>query len=414
MMLLYRIFGYIIYCLVYPWGRLRAAFGDEKWRGRLALRGCCGAADIWLHAASVGEVRVISYLVDYLRTERPSLRMHVTVMTRAGYATAKSLFGEHVSVSFLPLDVHFLQIRAAGYIQPKAMVIAETELWPHLIRAISDRSVPIILVNARMTERALRRYLWFRRTFTYLLSRYDRIFAKSEEDRSRFLRLGATPDLCRNAGDMKFDAPLLERSDEKTQEIRESLGVKRDEFLLVAGSTREGEEALLFRMYQSLRSDNTRFRLVIAPRHLDRLGEIEMAAQSLGLRVRRDSVNAERSAEDIVLVDRMGLLNDLYMAADLAFVGGTLVEIGGHNVLEPVWAGTPVLFGPSVSNVREAAEYIAASRFGAQVADAAELEDAIRKYVRREITFRVKTGDDLTHSPTAHVGDHILRKLDRA
>jgi len=414
MMLLYRIFGLVIYGVVYPYGRIRAALGDEAWRGRLAVNGCCKAADIWLHAASVGEVRVISYLVDYLQKKRPAIRMHVTVMTRAGYSTAKTLLGDKAAISFLPLDVAFLQHRAVSSIQPQLLVIAETEIWPHLIQAASAKNAPIILVNARMTDRALGRYLRFKRLFALLLSRYDRIFAKSEDDCARFLRLGAVPDRCETTGDMKFDAPLLERGDKKRQQIRESLGVGDNECLLVAGSTREGEEEQLFAVYRSVRAADSRVRLVIAPRHLTRLAEVEQIAQSQGLRVHRHSAPADSSPQDIVLVDRMGLLNDLYLAADVAFVGGTLVDIGGHNVLEPVWAGTPVLFGLSVGNVREAAEYILENKYGAQAATAAQLETIIRKYLQKEISFRVKTDDDITHSPTACAGDYILRKLDRA
>lgn len=414
MILLYRICGFIIYCAVYPYGRIRAAVGDDAWRGRLAVGGCCKAADIWLHAASVGEVRVISYLIDYLKKKRPALRMHVTIMTRAGFSTAKTLFGDVATISFLPLDVAFLQRRAFSSIQPQILVIAETEIWPHLIQTASERQVPVILVNARMTDRALGRYLRFKQVFTHLLSRYDRIFAKSEEDRGRFIRLGAAPGMCETGGDMKFDAPLFERCDRKRQQIRESLGVGADEYLLVAGSTREGEEEQVVAVYLSLRVDNPRLRLAIAPRHLDRLASVEQIAQSQGMRLRRYSAATEQLPEDIVLIDQMGLLNELYMAADLAFVGGTLVEIGGHNVLEPVWAGTPVLFGPSIANVREAAQYILENGYGAQVATAAELETIIRKYLHKEIAFRVKTGDDLTHSPTGHAGDYILRKLNRA
>jgi len=414
MMLLYRIFGLVIYCVVYPYGRIRAAFGDEAWRGRLAVHGCCKAADIWLHAASVGEVRVISYLVDYMKKKRPALRMHVTVMTRAGYSTAKTLFGDNATISFLPLDVAFLQHRAMSSIQPRLLVIAETEIWPHLIQAASIANVPIVLVNGRMTDRALNRYLRFKRMFVLLLSCYDRIFTKSEDDRARFLRLGAAPDGCETAGDMKFDAPLLERCNQKRQQIRDALGIAGDECLLVAGSTREGEEEQLLAVYRSVRADDSRVRLALAPRHLTRLAEVEQTAQAQGLRMRRYSASVEHSPQDIVLIDQMGLLNDLYLAADLAFVGGTLVDIGGHNVLEPVWAGTPVLFGPSIGNVREAAEYILENKYGAQAAGAAQLETIIRKYLQRGVSFRVKTGDDFTHSPTAHTGDYILRKLDRA
>ena len=414
MMLLYWLLTSIVYLALYPYGRIRAALGDAAWRGRLALNGTCRKADIWLHAASVGEVRVIGYLVDYLKKKRPALKLHITVMTRAGHATARSLFGDDVTLSFLPLDVGRLQRRAVSRIQPKVLVIAETEIWPHLVHAASGKKVPTILVNGRMTDRALGRYLRFKRLFADLLSRYDRILAKSDEDRARFLRLEVSPEICVTGGDMKFDAPLSERSAEKRRQIREMLGVGSGEFLLVAGSTREGEEKQVLAIFRSIRADDSRVRLAIAPRHLARLAEVEELIRAEGVRVRRYSNTDEQSSDDVVLIDQMGLLNDLYMGADLAFVGGTLADIGGHNLLEPVWAGTPVLFGPSVSNVREAAEYVEQNRYGAMVKDTDGLERRIRQLLRGEISFRVKTTDDISHSPTAHAGDYILRKLDRA
>jgi len=414
MIILYRVLTLLLYFLLYPYGRMRAAFGDVAWRGRLALNGTCRDADIWLHAASVGEVRVIGYLIDYLTKKRPSLKLHVTVMTRAGYETANSLLGDSVSLSFLPLDVSRLQSRAVARIQPKVLVIAETEIWPNLILAASKRNIPVMLVNGRMTDGALVRYLRFKRLFKDLLSRYDRILAKSDEDRERFLRLDVSPNICEMGGDMKFDAPLTERSEVKRRQIRESLGIAPEQFLLVAGSTREGEEKLVMEIYKSVKKDFSHLRLVVAPRHMARLAAVEEIIRTVGTAVRRYSVEGERSSNDVLLVDQMGLLNDMYLAADLAFVGGTLVEIGGHNLLEPVWAGTPVLYGPSVSNVREAAEYIGANRFGKQVSDAAELEKTVRQILRNEISFRIKTTDDISHSPTAHAGDYILRKLDRA
>ena len=411
MILLYRLLTTIVYLVVYPYGRIRAAFGDNAWHDRLLVNGTLEPADIWLHAASVGEVRVIGYLIDYLKKKRPSLKLHVTVMTRAGYATATTLFGDTVSLSYLPLDARLLQDRAIARVQPRALVIAETEIWPHLIYAASAHKIPIVLVNGRMTDRALGRYLRFKRLFTDLLSRYDRILAKSDEDRTRFLSLDVSPEICVTGGDMKFDAPLAERSDEKRKQVRESLGVGADEFLIVEGSTREGEERLLLSAFRSLQRDFSRVRLVIAPRHLDRLVEVEEIVRADGCNVRRYSDGREQSRDEVILVDQMGLLNDLYLGADLAFVGGTLVEIGGHNLLEPVWAGTPVLFGQSVSNVREAAEYIEQNSYGAMVKDIAELELTIRRLLQNEISFRVKTTDDISHSPTALAGDYILRRL---
>lgn len=411
MMLLYRIVSYLVYIAVFPYARYRVSKRDVLWRDRLGLTEAIGSKDIWIHAASVGEVRIISYLIDYLKKKRSSLTIHLTVMTRAGYSTAKSTLHNGISVSYLPLDVPLLMRRLAGTIEPKVAVIAETEIWPHLVESLADRRVPIVLVNGRLSSRSLKRYLWFKRTFLQLLARYDRCFVKSDQDQERFLRLGVRPEICEVAGDMKFDAPLLDRDENRRNEIRRKLGISPDEFLLVAGSTRTGEEEVLLDIHRNLRQEFTRLRLLLVPRHLDRVPEIVQGMQLRNVSFALHSSGLSHAEVAVIIIDRMGMLNDLYLASDLAFVGGTLADIGGHNVLEPVWAGTPALFGPSISNVREAADYIKEFNYGMMVSSPAELESVIARFIRGEIKFHVKSSDDLAHSPTAHIGEYILREL---
>jgi 3-deoxy-D-manno-octulosonic-acid transferase len=411
----YRVVAYLVYVIIYPYGRIRALQGDKLWKGRLGIDRL-KAADLWIHAASVGEVRVVSYLIDFILRARPGIRVHLTVVTRAGYETAGSICSDKVEVSFFPLDVPFLQRAEVTELSPRALVMAETELWPNLILEAGRAGVPVILINGRMSERAQRRYLWFRRSFQKLLATYDHFFYKTDDDARRYAEFGVTADRGTIAGDMKFDAPLVERDAAAIHGMRSRMGVSDEAYVFVAGSTRPGEEALLLQVYQSLRGSYPNLRMIIAPRHLDRVSEIVDLFVLRGISTYRFNTNGEMKnfpvsagSESVIIIDQMGILNDLYLAADLAFVGGTLVEVGGHNILEPVWAGTPVLFGPSINNVKDAAEYILANSYGAQVADAEDLERTLGEAISHRRSFHTKTVIDFQNSATAIAGSYILK-----
>lgn len=382
------------------------------WRGRLGLISPLGPRDVWMHAASVGEVKVLGYLIDYLKKQDATLRIHVTVMTRAGFKTATDQLddkGDSVTLSYFPLDALPAVRRSLDLINPASLVIAETEIWPNLISQAAQRNIPIVLVNGRMSEKAFRMYRYVRSFMKRLLALYDRFFFKTEGDFERYRHFGVTPGNSVVVGDMKFDAPLLPRSEGRRSEMRARAGVSDDNFLLVAGSTRPGEEAILANVFRAVHAKHKNFRMIIAPRHVERVGEVKALLEEKGLPC--DLYGNTSTANGIILVDRMGFLNDLYMAADLAFVGGTLVDIGGHNILEPVWAGTPVIFGPYLSNVSEAADYILANSYGAKVASESDLAGLLQQVIAGELSFAVKTENDLRNSPTAMAGDYILKRL---
>jgi 3-deoxy-D-manno-octulosonic-acid transferase len=409
MILFYRGLTRLIYLIVYPWARRQAARGNEVWRGRLGLDLPTEPVDIWMHAASVGEIRIIGNLIAFLFKARPTLNIRVTAVTRTGVETARAILPRRVSISYLPLDVRSLCERILQQLQPKMIIVAETEIWPNLIGAAAGKSIPMVLVNGRMTERSQRRYQIFSHTIRRLLATYERFFFKSEGDRDRFLTFGLSPDRVTVAGDMKFDAPMALKSKEWVEEIRAEVGTTPEQFMLVAGSTRPGEEAILLSVVNELRKQHPQLRLVLAPRHLERLDEVRRLIKDSGIPLCH--YGDGRPCDGVTLVDRMGLLNDLYLAADLAFVGGTLVEIGGHNILEPVWTRTPVLFGPSLDNVADAAEYIIANNFGAKVADAAELRTIVAEIVAGRRKFASKEDTDPEHSATALAGTYILKRL---
>ena len=385
------------------------------WRGRLGLIDPLGPRDIWMHASSVGEVKVLGYLIDYLKKQDPKLMIHVTVMTRAGFKTATDQFddkGDGVTLSYFPLDASPVIRRSLDLINPASLVIAETEIWPNLVSQATQRNIPIVLVNGRMSEKAFKMYRYVRPFMKKLLAPYDRFFFKTEGDFERYRHFGVTPGNSVMAGDMKFDAPLLLRSQGRRSEMRARASIASDHFLLVAGSTRPGEEAILANVFSAVCAKHKNFRMIIAPRHVERVGEVKALLEEKGLPY--NLYGDASTANGIILVDRMGLLNDLYTAADLAFVGGTLVDIGGHNILEPVWAGAPVIFGPYLSNVSEAADYILANNFGEKVASERNMVELLEQMISGDFSFAVKTENDLRNSPTAMAGDYILKRLKRA
>jgi len=398
-----------VYTALYPVARSKAGRGDRKWRDRLGLAADGIAADLWLHASSVGEVKVLAHLLEYLWKKEPGLTACVTVMTDAGYKTAARQFGDRVTLRYLPLDARPVVARMLTAVSPRALVIAETEIWPNLISEAYGREVPVIMVNGRMTDRSFKQYRLVRSFMKNMLTKYARIFFKTEADADRYRRLGLAADSGQVTGDMKFDAPMYRRSAGRREEIRYRLGAVADEFVLVAGSTRVGEETQLLDALTTLQATGDRYRLVIAPRHVERAEEVKQACLDAG--VRYAVYGTPDPAATVVLVDRMGLLMDLYAAADAAFVGGTLVDIGGHNILEPVWTGTPVFYGPSLSNVHEADLFIRANNFGMRVSDIHGLTAAIIGLRSGEETFAVKSDNDVEHSATGIAGDYILEKL---
>lgn len=415
MLALYRIFSYFIYAGFFVAGRLKAAAGDQLWRGRLGLIDKQGPAHLWIHAASVGEIRIVGYLVGYLLSRQPHLKIHVTTMTPAGYRTAVAQMRDSVTLTYFPLDAPPSIRRTLDKIEPEVVVVAETEIWPNLICETIRRGIPMVQINGRMSPRAFRRYKRIRSLIGKLVNSYRYWFIKTDEDAERYRALGLRDELAQVARDMKFDAPVTRQSEEQLHTTRSRAGVSDEDFVFVAGSTRPGEEQMLAGVYADLSSRYDNVRMIIAPRHIERVDEITAELDRANIRWRRfasgDSDGQAAQKCGLVIVDTLGLLNDIYQIADLAFVGGTLAPIGGHNLLEPVWAQTPALFGPYTDNVREAAAYIIEHDYGMQVDGVEHLTNIVEKVYLGHKKFALKQDADLGDSTTARIGTYLLRML---
>ena len=342
---------------------------------------------LWLHAASVGEVQALAGLLELLRESHAHLPLLVTVGTPAGLARARLLFAPAewtgLTVLAAPWDLPGVAQRFLDAMRPRAGVFVETELWPNLIAAAASRSIPLALVSARVSARSLVRYRrWASGLMQATVRAFGWIGAQSAEDAARFVSLGADPSLVQVAGNLKFDMPLPPGILEQGAALRARAAPARP--LWVAGSTHEGEEAQCLAAQRELESmaaarGQPLPLLVLAPRRPERFAQVAqwLAAQH-ATHVRSSSGEAVEARTSVLLVDRIGELLTCYAAADVAFVGGTLVPVGGHNLLEPAALAKPVLAGPCTINAPEAARLLEECGALRRVRDGASLALALQ------------------------------------
>ena len=350
-----------------------------------------------MHAASVGEILAAVRLVDELaRAGYPVVASTVTPSGREVMRRQRPDVPCHLA----PLDHPWCVETALARVRPAVLVLVETELWPCWIAAARRRGVPVLLVSGRVSDRSFPRYRRFAWIIRPTLAKLSAIGARSEADAQRFRELGARPDALSVTGDLKLEvdsepaavAPDLDRL----------LGSVP---LVVAGSTHVGEEEAVLAALASAERGGLAAALVVAPRHRDRAAEVARLVRRQGRRLRRRTSPGERPlvSGEVLLLDTLGELPALWRRADVAFVGGTLVGVGGHNVLEPVSAARPVLFGPHTGNVRPAAELVAAAGAGIQVADAAALGPALCALLRDPADAR-RRGERGREALLAHRG----------
>lgn len=330
---------------------------------------------IWVHAVSFGEVRLAHLVIAGLRARLPGASFHLTSSTATGLALARK--GAADSVSAPPLDLPGPLGRFEARLRPSALVLIETELWPNLLRRFGRSGRPVLILNARLSERSWPRTRRFRSLFAPGLEKVALVAAQSDADAERYRALGAPADRVVITGNLKFDLPLPQGD---VDAARRRLALPADATVLVAGSTARGEEEAVARAFLALRASVAGARLIVAPRHPEDNERTRRHLEEAGLAVARYS--SPDPVTDAVLVDVMGVLPALYPLATVAFVGGSLVPRGGQNLLEPAAAGVPVLFGPRVENFRFAADALLASGGGFLVRDADDLASLTVRLVR--------------------------------
>jgi 3-deoxy-D-manno-octulosonic-acid transferase len=329
--------------------------------------------DLWIHAVSVGEALAAQPVVAKIMAQRPETSIVFTTTTLTGQAQARRLYPE-ATVTYFPFDFAFSVRRFLDQHRPRVFATLETEIWPNVTRIARQRGLRLILANGRISDRSLPRYRAFRMVAGSVLRKYDRILAREETDRDRFIAIGAPAEIVEISGNVKFDY----EPDEAPLEIGpllETLFAGRK--VVVLGSTMEGEDEALLPEVERLLAEHHAF-VVIAPRKPERFELVAGMLASSPIRfVRRSDLDPEQPtpAADVLLLDTFGELARIYRYATVAFVGGTLVPAGGHNPIEPAATGVPVCFGPSMSNFREIAQVFLRNEAAAEVGNAAEAID---------------------------------------
>ncbi len=366
--------------------------------------------DLWIHAVSLGEMRVARILVDALMHTHPHLRIQLTTITPAGRAEGERMktAGWPVAIRYLPLDAPLLVRRFIRKLQPRVLVIVETELWPNLLWQGHRAGLPILLVNARLSPSRRDTYRRFRALYAPLLANLHTVAAQGPDDAAQFQALGAPRVVV--TGNLKFDLSPTVRSPELTR--TRFAGAR----LWLAGSTHPGEEAVLLQVHRRLRQHQPEgsIQLLLAPRHPSRAPEIRAQAQQAGDTVElRSQMTSTASTADVVILDTLGELAALYALADVAFVGGSLVDHGGQNPLEAIAAGCPVIMGPDCRNFAEIVAQLAAHQALLQITDGDDLLAALR-HLLHDPQQAQAMGRRAQHTLNANRGAtaHTLRLLE--
>jgi 3-deoxy-D-manno-octulosonic-acid transferase len=343
-----------------------------------------GRRALWLHAVSVGEVETAVPLVEEIAARLPGWEASLSVSTYTGFEVARRRF-QDLEVFYAPLDLSFTVGRALRRRRPAAIILLELEVWPNFLLGARRRGVPVFVANGRMTERSCRRYERAGGIGRLLFRQLSACAVQNEVYAERFRRVGVAPERLEVLGNLKHDRRPSVAGREGSA-TRERLGWG-DSLVLVAGSTHPGEEALLCALLPRLRALDPRLRLVLAPRHIERLVSPEEERWGCDRPLVRWSTAGSVAAggglgDSVLLVDTVGELERFYAAADLVVVGGSLVPHGGHNLLEPARLGKPTCFGPHCENFREEADHLLRRSAALQVAGAAELEGRLGELLR--------------------------------
>lgn len=322
-----------------------------RWRERLGSMESREQAPIWIHAASVGEVNAAQALIRALLREFPHQPILVSTFTVTGAEKVIAEFGNTVEHRFAPLDNWCSTRRWLTSVEPARMIVVETEIWPELFIQASRKGLSPTLVNARLTESNLRHMQRFKRLFRPALASIAMAICQSDDDASRFRQLGLTEAQTPVSGNLKFDIPLSADLGVQANDLRRSWGGRPS---WVAGSTREGEESIILAAHRKLKENRPDALLVLAPRHPERSKDISALIRQEGLSLRTLDEDSEADTE-VILVDRLGQLMSCYAAAMATFVGGSLVPVGGHNLLEPASLGKAVITGGHLHQQAETA-----------------------------------------------------------
>jgi len=340
---------------------------------------------LWIHAVSVGEVNIAVRLIREWLKRYPSLPILLTTTTNTGYAVAQNQLGSTVGILFNPIDFLPVVRKFLKLLQPRLIVLVESELWPNCIWEAERQAIPVALVNARVSRRSEKRYRLFLPIIKPLYEKISIICAQNENDAERLIRLGARPESLRVVDSMKFDvSEVHETKNANIYELLQQAGFPSDAIILLGGSTHPGEEEILSDIYRDLAPAHPKLRLVLVPRHFERCNSLARRLGKKGFRVvlkKQILKTAKKQIKetDILIVDTTGELKHFYSISHITFVGKSLLGRGGQNFLEPVQFCHPVIVGPHMDNFSELTAYFLKNDALIQVRDAKQLKTAITR-----------------------------------
>jgi 3-deoxy-D-manno-octulosonic-acid transferase len=393
MYLLYSLLTFAVFVVVSPYF-LYQAIRYRKYVGSLRQRlgylpidlNIDGDESIWIHAVSVGEALTARALVADLRARYPRLRLYLSTTTIAGQQVAKKSLTQLDGIFYFPFDWAFIVRRTLGIVKPRVFIMMETEIWPNLLRICRARGVRTVLINGRISSRSYPRYKLIRPFFRRVLGDVDRFCMQGDEAARRLIDLGADPARVTVTGSLKFDSlqvPTPVSHGKPRERVLRFFRVSPSRVVIVAGSTMKNEEHAVLRAFARIKNIAPASLLILAPRHPARFGEVERLAREEGfVTVRRSDlpIDADPRA-DVVVLDTLGELAQVYQLATAVFVGGSLADYGGHNILEPAVFGKPIVFGPHMQNFKEIADAFVANAAAIQVHSEGELDGALRTLV---------------------------------
>ncbi len=370
----YNLLWAIVYILTFPYILFKRNTASREWDerfGNYTFDYSGGNKCIWIHGASLGEIAAASSLAMRIKQKFPEQRIIISSMTVTGKERAMKIMKGMNNFVLFPFDFFPLIRNGIERINPKTLILIETEIWPSLIFLCRRRRIKIVLANARLSDTTYKRYLLLRYFSQRLFNQIDIFFPNSRSEEKKFLKLGIEETKIKMTGSLKLDnshpVPLT----------RNFLSIPAYKFVIVAGSVRKGEEEIIIRVFKSLKERFDDIYLIIAPRHLNRVNEIEKILRKENLEYRKRTEKITDNEANVLILNTIGELRNVYSIADIAFVGGTLLPYGGHNLIEPAFFGVPILFGPYVNNTKETAKELVKTESAIIVKDEEDFKKVI-------------------------------------
>ena len=415
MRFIYTVLFYLLLPLILLrlyWRGFKAPEYRNRWTERLAIYNKKYPANvIWFHAVSVGEAEAVFPLIKQLQKQHPTDTILVTTTTPTGSARVQAVLGDTIIHVYLPYDLPNVIRHFLATFHPRIAIIMEKEIWPNLYAQCGRAKIPLLIVNARLSANSAKAYKKIPGLVKPALTCVSWIATQTEEDRQRFIEIGAKTELISAIGNLKFDLQLDENINLTAEKIKNKIFSNR--FVWIITSTHEGEEELFFEIYPTLKAQIPELLLLIAPRHPERFERVQELAEKMRLKTCIRSSGQKCTADtDVYIADTMGELKLLYGTADICFVGGSMVPVGGHNILEPAALGVPVMFGLHMLNFKEIARNVLDLKAAAQCFD----KDNIIKTVnhlhdhpehRNEMSCRAKAFVDSNQGATEKIAQLI-------